>query len=46
MVNGFVCSVLIVLVFVPLLDIGFGVSPSWEGWDVVGSLIFCRVVVG
>ena len=29
MVNGFVCSVLIVLVFVPLLDIGFGVSPSW-----------------
>ena len=46
MVNGFVCSVLIVLVSVPLLDIGFGVSPSWEGWDVVGSLVIGRVVAG
>ena len=31
MVNRLVCSILIVLVFVPLLDIGFGVSPSKEG---------------
>jgi len=30
-VSGFVCSVWIVLVSVPLFDIGFGVSPSWEG---------------